>query len=72
MVPGRDNHAPVGRRKEIALTVNGLSQSFHVTGVSESREKTSREKENYDFVQHRLRNPFVKGKKPSLQPNNSP
>jgi hypothetical protein len=29
-------------------------------------KKTSREK-NYDFVQHALRNPFVKGKKPSLQ-----
>jgi hypothetical protein len=25
-----------------------------------------------DFVQHRLRNSFVKGKKPSLQTNNSP
>jgi hypothetical protein len=57
----------MGRSKGIALTVDGLSQSFHVTGVSESREKTSREKENYDFVQHALWNPFGKGKQSSLR-----
>jgi len=35
------------------------------------RKEASRREKNYDFVQHRPRNPFVKGKKPSLQPNNS-
>ena len=63
---GRENHAPTGRRKGVALTVDGLSQSFHVTGVSESRKKTSREK-NHNSVQQRLRNPFVKGKQSSLR-----
>ena len=58
---GRENHAPMGRRKGVALTVDGLSQSFHVTGVSESREK-NKSRESYGFVQHGLRNPFVKGK----------
>src|SRR5216110_118278 len=63
---GRENHAPMGRRKGVALTVDGLSQSFHVTGVSESRKKTSREK-NHNSVQHRFRNPFVKGKQTSVK-----
>src|SRR5438094_6729654 len=65
---GRENHAPMGRRKGVALTVDGLSQSFHVTGVSESRKKTSREK-NHNSVQHALRNPFVKGKQTSTTAN---
>ena len=65
---GRENHAPMGRRKGVALTVDGLSQSFHVTGVSESRKKTSREK-NHNSVQHRFRNPFVKGKQSSITAN---
>jgi hypothetical protein len=39
MVPGRDNHAPVGRRKEIALAMPGLCQNLHVNGVSEPQKK---------------------------------
>jgi hypothetical protein len=35
----RDNHAPMRRSEWIALTVRGLSQSFHATGVSAEREK---------------------------------
>ena len=58
---GRENHAPMGRSEGVALTMSGLSQSFHATGVSESREK-NKSRESYGFVQHGLRNPFVKGK----------
>ena len=57
---GREYHAPMGWSEGVAPTVHGLSQSFHATGVSESREKTSHEK-NHDFLQRDLRNPFCKG-----------
>src|SRR5436190_15919485 len=66
--PRRDNHAPVGRRKQIALAMPVPCQGFHVIGVSESREK-NKPRENYDFVQHALRNPFVKGKQSSTTAN---
>src|SRR6266404_1802158 len=45
---GGENHAPMGWGKGAALTVDGLSQSFHVTRVSESREK-NKPRENYRF-----------------------
>jgi hypothetical protein len=56
---GRENHAPMGRSEGVALTMDGLSQSFHVTGVSESREK-NKPRERHDFLQRGLRNPFGK------------
>src|SRR5438046_836223 len=46
--PRRDNHAPVGRRKQIALAMPVPCQGFHVIGVSESREKNKpREKSRF-------------------------
>src|SRR5438034_8931093 len=53
---GRENHAPTRRRKGVALTVDGLSPSCHVTGVSESRKKTSTEQAQHS-AHHRLPTP---------------
>src|SRR5438552_4237132 len=36
---GRENHAPMGRSEGIALHLSGPWQSFHVSGVTDSRER---------------------------------
>src|SRR5436189_4505108 len=59
--PSRENHAPVGRRKQIALTVPVPCQGFHVSGLYQDRRRKASREKNYDSVQHALQNPFVKG-----------
>ena len=62
----RENHAPVGRRKQIALATPVPCQRLHLSILyQEPEKKASREKIKIS-VQRALRNPFVKGK--SIKP----
>jgi hypothetical protein len=58
----------MGRSEGVALTVDGLSQSFHATGVSELCEE-NKSRKKCDFLQRGLRNPFGKGKRSCLKTN---
>jgi hypothetical protein len=61
--PRRENHAPVGRRKQIAQATSVPSQRLHLSSLYQERKKKASRKKNLNFVQHAHRNPFVKGKK---------
>jgi hypothetical protein len=60
--PRRENHTPVGRRKQIALATPIPDQRLHLSSLYQERKKKASRKKNLNFVQHALRNPFVKGR----------
>ena len=60
--PRCENHAPVGRRKQIALAMPVPCRGIHISDFYQDRRRKASRKKNYDSVQHALRNPFVKGK----------
>ena len=65
--PGRDNHAPMRRSERVAQPGgDGLRERLHPLGLAKLLEK-HKPRKTYDFVQHGLRNPFVKGEQSSLQ-----
>jgi len=60
--PGCEHHAPVGRRKQIALAVLVPHTGIHANRFYQDHRRKASHKKNLNFVQHALRNPFVKGK----------
>jgi hypothetical protein len=61
--PRRENHTPVGRRKQIALAIPIPYQRLHLSSLYQERKKKASRKKNLNFVQHALWNPFVQGRK---------
>src|SRR5436190_20983721 len=59
--PGREHYAPMSRRKQVAPTVAIPTAGVHASGFHPDGSTYASHETHLHFVQHTLRNAFVKG-----------